>query len=1247
MKFLLGITTLLFTYSLSSAQIVDTMAPPPAVTEENLPPPITPTAGNPLYFTEGDSVEQRIILIGDGGALVHGKAPVIEAVRKLIPLDKKSTVVFLGDNLYRHGLPDDQDPNYTSNRIVLDTQAYLVKGTPTTAFFIPGNHDWMNGQPGGWSAIMRQQRYLDAISKDNVVFQPKDGCPGPVKVSLSENVELVMMDSQWWLHSNDKPGMESDCPQKTKEEIIAELEDIVSENDKKLMIFACHHPFRSNGIHGGYFRLKQHIFPFTDVRKNLYIPLPGLGSIYPISRSVFGTPQDLKHPLYVDMVKQVEDVVRNHPHAIFVAGHEHGLQYLKDSTEHFIVSGSGCKTTRVEGGGEAEFVQQELGFVTLEVFKSKTVRLNFYTVKPDGSYVDWAYSQDILNFSSLPEIKDTLASQTVVLYEYKDSVLAPASLLYDNATNFQKFILGYNYRQTWSTPVKFREFNLTKEKGGFKIVGRGGGKQTKSLTLEDKDGNEWKLRTIDKDPATAIPLPYRTVSTKKIVQDMISAAHPYAPMVVDPLAKAAGVLQATPEVYFVPDDPAFGYYQKLFANKICYLERKEPVPKGIKTRSTLKLINHMTEDNDHLVDQNAVLKARLLDMFVGDWDRHLDQWRWAVTDTGKGKLYLPIAKDRDQAFFFSDGAAMQYATRRLLPFLKGFRYDIPKADWLGFSARDFDRLFLNVLSKNDWEKNIDEFTNLMTDDVIEDAVQHLPREIYPLTGDTMIAKLKSRRGKLKKAAMEYYRFISDEVNIIGSNKDEFFDVKGTDTGLVLHVYAREKDGDTSLLTYSRVFDPKITEEIRLYGFNGNDRFNLEGKSKVNIRMIGGRGNDTFNTNGRIKNFVYDMNTEGNTIIGGKKTKNRMDDAASVNDFDITEFQYGLKRFPKFNIGFNSEDGLMAGLGFWIRTHGFRKQPYESDNRLSTLYSIFDDAYNVKYRGEFNSVIGNYDIVLYGDYYNPTLNNFYGLGNETKELDGIDRSFYRARYKYVQFDPQLRLRLFQRKLGVAIGPALYHYWNRYEDNEGRILDNPQLVGLTPDEVYGRKTYLGFKFNMNVHNLNNEFYPTRGIDWVNEFKYLQGIDGKTHPLTRFQSDMTIYASLAEQTRLLAVLRIGGGHIFSKEYDYFQALNIGANNFLRGFRKNRFSGNSLAYTSIELRYKLFTLRNVVVPGSFGVVGFDDVGRVWAQGEKSTKWHNAYGAGIYYLPFDVFMLSATMGFSEEGSLFNFSLGTRLNLYF
>ena len=129
-----------------------------------------------------DTLAARVVLIGDAGALVGGKQPVIDAVRRLIPLDNKTSVVYLGDNFYRVGLPDEQSQYYLEMRAALDTQVNLVNNTPAKGYFIPGNHDWDNGGVGGYAAVLRQQRYIDQISKESIHFFPMDGCPGPVSV---------------------------------------------------------------------------------------------------------------------------------------------------------------------------------------------------------------------------------------------------------------------------------------------------------------------------------------------------------------------------------------------------------------------------------------------------------------------------------------------------------------------------------------------------------------------------------------------------------------------------------------------------------------------------------------------------------------------------------------------------------------------------------------------------------------------------------------------------------------------------------------------------------------------------------------------------------------------------------------------------------------------------------------------------------------------------------------------------------
>ena len=142
------------------------------------------------------------------------------------------------------------------------------------------------------------------------------------------------------------------------------------------------------------------------------------------------------------------------------------------------------------------------------------------------------------------------------------------------------------------------------------------------------------------------------------------------------------------------------------------------------------------------------------------------------------------------------------------------------------------------------------------------------------------------------------------------------------------------------------------------------------------------------------------------------------------------------------------------------------------------------------------------------------------------------------------------------------------------------------------------------------------------------------------------MTIYASLSDPARLIGVVSFGGARIFSKSFEYFQAVAIGNNN-LHGFRANRYLGKSTLYGSTELRYRLFTLKSYLIPGPIGLTGFYDIGRVWLDGEESKRWHTAYGGGFYFIPYNKFMIAAFVGFSKNEKLFNFTLGTKINLSF
>lgn len=1203
-------------------------------------------------YAQNDTIARRIILIGDAGQLTGGRHPVVDAVRNLIPLDDKSTVLFLGDNVYRNGLPDSTSSTYSKYRAILDSQLLVAEGTPARVVMIPGNHDWENGSRSGYDAILRQQYYVNlALNRPNVKYRPEDGCPGPDTIQVGNDVLIILFDSQWWLHPYDKPEIESDCKCKTQDELVTQIGDIAAKNSKKLIIIACHHPFISYGPHGGYFTLRQHIFPFTDIKKNLYIPLPVLGSIYPLARSVFGSPQDLKYPAYENMIGKISTAVKKvAPYVIFVSGHEHNLEHIYKDGTNYIVSGGGCKINQVsKPKGYALFTNPAIGFSVMEISKNKNVTINFYTVLDSVKKV---HTATLLNYTPA-RITDSITAEVMASANLPDSVSKTASKEFPVLHGLKKLFLGQNYRTEWSAPVKIKVFDIDKEKGGFTVTSMGGGNQTKSLKLKDSTGKEWTLRKVEKNFAV-LPDPFRNYLAADMAKQLRSAAHPYGALIVPALAKPVNVVVPKPELFVVEDDARLRGYRNDFDGKVCMLEDEFVRYKGKETRSTNKVFKNIIENNDHRPDQPSVLRARLLDMLIGDFDRHFDQWAWYKTDTGKGEVYHPIARDRDEAFFYSDGKLMKWMIGRMIPFLKGFQDQIHDADWLGYTAKDFDRIFLNALDANEWKKAAEEFQQKISDSIIGAAVKNLPPEIFAIDGERIIQKLISRRNSMLSKAMTYYDFISKKVNVIGSNQQEYFKVSNSGNGLQVRVYRRERGNDTSFIMYNRVFDPSVTKEIRLYGLNDDDVFDVEATaaSRIKLRIIGGNGNDTFDIKGNVANLLYDRNSdqlgrpEKNEILNSNRSKKRFSNDPADNSRSLLGFNYNSSRFPQLIAGYNSDDKTILGIGVSKRTYGFRNLPYASDQKLSFLYSA-RGAYQFNYNGEFNHITRKADVVIRARYSTPALRNFFGLGNNTIADPQKNDDYYHIRSRELELEALLRHR-YQERLHLSFGPYFYQYQSLYADNKTNILSNFRQLGLDSADIFSQKMYLGAKASCTFDNRNNEIFPTRGIFWNNELLSVAGIKKGSDNYTRFTTDMTIYASKKDPAKLVGVFRFGGGRIFGNKYEYFQALDLGANNYLHGFRKNRFAGSSNIYASFEFRKKLFDVNSFILSGPFGLTAFYDIGRVWWRGHtNNTKWHSSFGGGLYFVPFNRFVISLSAGFSEQERIFNVSLGSKFNLTF
>ncbi|MDQ3290895.1 MAG: outer membrane protein assembly factor [Bacteroidota bacterium] len=829
-----------------------------------------------------------------------------------------------------------------------------------------------------------------------------------------------------------------------------------------------------------------------------------------------------------------------------------------------------------------------------------------------------------------------------------DSITVAIAPGYNKVSKTYRFFLGENYRKLWATPIKMKVFRLHQEKGGMTILQKGGGQQTKSLRMRDAAGKEWVLRTIQKDPGLALPENIRKTVARDIVQDQISASHPFGALVVPPLAAALGVPHGNPEVVYLADDPALGEFRQEFANQVYLFEEREPL-EAKDTDNTQKVLDKLQEDHDNRVNQKLVLRARLLDMLVGDWDRHEDQWRWIKTKDATGDYYLPVPRDRDQVFFTNQGVIPKIGSRRwLLPKFQGFYKEIRDIKGFNFNGRYFDRRFLINLTEQEWKAEVAYVQQTLSDDLLQQAVKRMPANIYALSGEEITNKLISRRNNLETEALKYFRFLEKTVEIPGSDKRELFEVKyAEDNKVTVSVFKLKKDNTKGEILFERTFDPLITKEIRLHGRGGEDIFSVVGNrpSSIKLRIIGGGESDQFHIPKNFKNrgklYVYDRSDKQNQLPDPSLARLKVAADSTVNAYNHRSFKYDVV-MPLATAGYNLDDGFILGAGLQFTKHGFRKEPFAAKHRLLVGHALATNAYFGEYEGYFTKAIGLFDLAVNVDARAPSnTSNFFGVGNETEFIKSDEKPIrpYRTRYDFINAQVKLQ-RSFSKNWTSYAGFTGQFYENIRSNNQDRFIvfyaeQNPN------EEVFSTKTYLGLVAGLDWDTRDNLQLPTRGIHWNTSVIASKQLNNQQKAYGQIVSSFSFNISPGSNPIFTIANRIGGGTTVG-DAAFFQKLYLGGNRNLRGFRNFRFAGESMAYHNLELHLKLFDFSSYLFPGTVGLIGFNDVGRVWADKESSTKWHNGSGGGFYLVPAKLVLIQALVGFSKEDTLPYISLGIR-----
>jgi hypothetical protein len=827
-----------------------------------------------------------------------------------------------------------------------------------------------------------------------------------------------------------------------------------------------------------------------------------------------------------------------------------------------------------------------------------------------------------------------------------NNVRIAANTQYNKAGKFKRIMFGEHYRKEWTTPVDIEILDLNSYAGGLTPEKMGGGLQTKSLRLKGADGKEYVLRSVKKDPSKAIAPELRGTFAEDVVRDQISSANPYAPMVVASMEDAAGIFHSTPRMVYVEKTERLGEFKEIFGETVCLFEERpsaneEDNPAFGNSKNVVnseKLFQKVFSNSDHMVDERAFLKARLFDMLIGDWDRHEDQWLWAAFKDGNKTVYKPIPRDRDQAFSKMDGLIPHLATQKwAIRKVQNFDYTIHDVVGLNVNGGHLDRNFTTRLTLNDWTVVATELQAALTNDVITGAFKKMPAPIYDVSGKNIVAKLERRRDDLVKYATAYYKFLSQQVTITGTKGREIFEAQRLDNDSTkITVYEKNKNGSDSTEIFTRTFVRSETKEVRLYGLEGNDAFNIRGdvKKGIVIRVIGGQGEDRVTDSSIVKEAgkqtkVYD--DKNNIFNTDKESRLHLSTDSLKNGYNRKSFVLDWLA-PMQAPGYNVDDGFFFGLGVIYKKQQFGKSPYGYMQALAANYAFATGAYSIWYKGIFKEFIGKSDLHLNVRYNSPAYTiNYYGMGNETINDENATKDYYHVRMS--KFDVSSSLsRQFGKAHTISVGGEFQSL--KLGNNEGRFVESNDKLDSSD---YDRKNYGSIQLGYSFNTVDNLLYPRKGIKINTGAAYIQNISETDKRFVKLSSEAMLYTSVG---RLTLASRTGIATNLGDKYEFFQANDLGGLSNLRGFHRDRFAGKTSVYQNTELRFKISYVNAYITKGSWGLLSFVDHGRVWIPGESSNTWHYSYGGGLWFLPFNKMALTATYAVSKEDRLIGIKTG-------
>ena len=1137
--------------------------------------------------------------------------------------ENPSSIFFLGDFSTRKKL----------NKPLTERLSSLKSKQDIDVRFFPGDKEWNQLSATGSKYVKDVEDNIEDTFKK--AFLPNDGCPGPHETKIDKNTVLLSINTSWFLTTHAKQeGFSSYCDLLFETEFWEELDDLIEDNEGKNIIIAGHHPVHSNGYYAG-----------KGSRLIEWVPV--LGSLFYAYRNNDGSGAYLSNKRYQHFRTLMERVLEKHHGLIYLSGHEHSIEIQNVDGNLHINSGA---TSSVKTGAKNKnslFTQYNQGFTCISLYKDGRVKAKVFNTEnknKTNSYVDYVM---------LSPCTEHIADDKIINYQFSDCKTdmdvseAPKD---DNipksktgrvipgeeysAGGFIKAFMGKHYRKDWSTEVIIPYLDLQNDYGGLKAFGKGGGKQTNSLKLINKNKEQFAFRSVNKDTGRDPYDPFRNTLVTSYTQELISNQLPFGDILVSNLLDNTDILHARPRAYLMPDDPSLGIFREDFAHILGSVEERPKGKKGIrpgfadadKIFSSNQMYRLLAKDNKNYIDTKAFAKSILFDVWTGDWDKHGDNWKWAGYKEVDHYKFVPIPKDRDHVFAIYEGIIPTIA-KYYVPFYADFTEDLDNVRAITYQGRHLVNFIGSRMTKEDWQDAADYLQSSFNEQNIDAAFETLPAEMKDISKERVKTNLTARLDQLGKAAENLYSIYNKSGLFVGTNNKEVFNVTRNLDGSV-HVALRRAKNDK--LIFEKMFFPEDTKIIDLYGLGKDDQFLITGECDhtIPVRIIGGKGEDIIRDLAKVKGGssvtkIYDKYGK-DKIEAGENTQIKKD--YQDPEFDLYDFEFN-SFLPVLAPSYTTDFGLFFAGAFSFANHGFNKPDYRhkivgsfawvpgfdnfktdgvyqyrqfwNDRNLLVRYSVrindlnYDDFFGISNNTRINPILEN--------------NEFYDFGNNNYSVSiGMDKQFF-------------------NKSSIEFGIGIEQYFTSREDDNATIFDLPQynrLLGL------GNTASNFFYTQLEINLLNNTTFPRSGARFIMNHRLYKLLNDNKNFFGKAEASLIEYHSFELIKEATLAIKLGGSYNYGKT-PFYHLSSLGNNNNLRNYTSNVLLGLSSVYSNFLLRHSVGTLQNKIFPFNYGLLFYYDIGRVFNDEQFSfDDWSYGYGTGVY------------LSFLDGAYNLNFSIG-------